>query len=67
MRLDNTAPCNQHVWQFKQKLFCDPFSNLTSIMKSRMNKKYYYMCDNMAPIVPLGKGKINCRYIEYYL
>ena len=29
----NTVPCDQHVWQFKHKLHCNPFSNLTSGMK----------------------------------
>ena len=37
MWLDNTVPCDQHVWVFKQKLFCNPFSNLTSRMKSLIN------------------------------
>ena len=30
MWLDNTVPYDQHVWQFNQKLICNPFSILTS-------------------------------------
>ena len=30
-----TVPCDQHVWQFKQKLPCNPFSNLRSRIKGQ--------------------------------
>ena len=70
MWLDNTVPCDQHVWQFKQKLLCNPFSNLTSRMKSLINfaKRHNTDIDWLCIVVQLPVTCISmysCNHSNY--